>query len=169
MTTEILVQVTPQELRIPLSGLDASWQDAELELVREPQAILIRRKSAQPMPRHKLQTVLRDPGALYETDTPAQAQMTAKGLLLSYPMLQDWGEIEIIAETRRIIIQPRASSASDRQQVLRTLESCGFLSSAQPLPDDHAPLSAAEQAELSQAFSVGRPLSTIIIEEREER
>jgi hypothetical protein len=169
MTTEILVQVTPQELRIPLAGLDASWQDVELELVREPQAILIRRKSAQPMPRHKLQNVVRDPGALYETDTPAQAQMTAKGLLLSSPMLQDWGEIEIIAEAHRIVIQPRVTSSSERQQVLQTLESCGFLSSVESLPADYIPLSTAEQVALTQAFSVGKPLSTIIIDEREGR
>lgn len=168
MTTEILVQVTPQELRIPLSGLDA-WQDAELELVREPQAILIRCKSTQPMPRHKLQTVVRDPGASYETDTPAQAQMTAKGLLLSYPMLRDWGEIEIIAEAHRIVIQPRVTLSSERQQVLHTLESCGFLSAAESLPANYAPLSTAEQVALAQVFSVGKPLSTIIIEEREGR
>jgi hypothetical protein len=168
MTIEILVQVTPQELRIPLAGLDA-WQDAELELVREPQAILIRRKSARPVPRHKPQTVVRDAGVLYEIDTPAQAQMTVKGLLLSYSMLRDWEEIEIIAEAHRIVIQPRATSASERQQVLQTLESYGFLSPAESLPVDYIPLSAAEQTELAQAFSRGKPLSTIIIEERDAR
>ena len=168
MTTKVIAQVTLQELRIPLAGLEV-WQDVELELVREAQAILIRPKSARPASQCKVQTVLRDAGALYETDTPAMVRMTARGLLLSYPMLQDWEEIEIIAETRRIIIRPRISSSSERRQVLQTLESCGFLPSAEPLPADYAPLSAVEQVELAQVFSVGKPLSTIIIEEREER
>ena len=122
-----------------------------------------------PTSQRKVRTVVRDAGVSYQTDTPAMVQMTAKGLLLSYSMLQDWEEIEIIAETRRIIIRPKISSSSERQQVLQTLESCGFLSSAEPFPADYTPLSATEQVELAQAFSVGKPLSTMIIEEREGR
>ena len=122
-----------------------------------------------PMSQRKVQTVVRDAGVSYQTDAPAMVQMTAKGLLLSYPMLKDWEEIEIIAETHRIIIRPRVSSSSEQQKVLQTLESCGFLSAEESLPADYIPVSAAEQVALAQAFSVGKPLSTIIIEEREGR
>lgn len=117
----------------------------------------------------KVRTVVRDASVPYQTDTPAMVQMTAKGLLLSYPMLKDWEEIEIIAETRRIIIQPKTPASTERQQVLQALAACGFLPSEESLPVDYTPLSAAEQVELARAFSVGKPLSTIIIEEREGR
>ncbi|HQE93538.1 MAG TPA: hypothetical protein PLH19_11900 [Anaerolineae bacterium] len=67
-TTEITVQVTPQELRIPLAGLEA-WKDAELELelVREKHAIVIRPKSVLLAERERAQQVLREAGWLYET------------------------------------------------------------------------------------------------------
>ncbi len=122
-----------------------------------------------PVSQRQVQTVVRDASVPYQTDTPVMAQMTAEGLLLSYPMLKDWEEIEVIAETRRIIIQPKAAASSERQQVLQTLAACGFLPAEESLPADYTPLSTAEKMELARAFSVGKPLSMIIMEECEGR
>jgi len=66
MTTEIIAQVTPQEVRIPLAGLDA-WKDKELEVVREKHEIVIRPKSVLLSEREKVRQMLRESGLLYET------------------------------------------------------------------------------------------------------
>lgn len=66
MTTEIIAQVTPQELRIPLAELEA-WKDAELEMVREKHEIVIRPKSVFPSEHERVQQMLRETGLLYET------------------------------------------------------------------------------------------------------
>jgi hypothetical protein len=67
MTTEIAVQMTSQELRIPLTGLEA-WNDAELEIVREKHAIVIRPKSVFPSEHERVRQMLREAGLLYETN-----------------------------------------------------------------------------------------------------
>jgi hypothetical protein len=58
---------------------------------------------------------------------------------------------------------------TEREQVLRILESAGLLLPPEPLPPSHVPVSGKEQAELARKFSVGRLLSEIVIEDREDR
>lgn len=66
MTTEIIAQVTPQEVRIPLAGLGA-WQDAELELVREKSMLVIRPRKLKPLQERELAIqALREDGLLVE-------------------------------------------------------------------------------------------------------
>ncbi len=168
MTTEILVQVTPQELRIPLSGLDA-WQDAELELVREPRAILIRRKSTQPVPQHTLHTVLRDPGALYETDTEIITRMTPKGLEIPISALGEWhdAELEMVREKTAIIIRPKLVILSERERVQQMLREAGLLYETHWEPGPI--VSPEELARIAEKLAQGPPLSELIIAEREDR
>lgn len=192
MTTEIVVQVTSQELRIPLAGLEA-WNDAELEVVRESQAIVIRPRKPKSQQERELaiqalredgllvepqnlpssQTapkVLRETGGLYKkAHVENTAQITAQGVFIPQVMVQQWSDIEVIAETQRIIIQPKKPALTEEERTIQTLESCGFLLSSEPLPEDYVPLSEEEKEELRQALSIGKPLSQIVIEDREER
>ena len=99
------------------------------------------------------------------------AQMTPKGLLIPHDAIREWQEqgIEVIKEKERIIIQPRSEPRTERERVLQILEAAGLLLPVEPLSSSHKPVSPQEQAELSRKFSVGRPLSEIVIEERRDR
>ncbi len=66
MSTEIVAQMTPEGLVIPISALD-EWHDAELEMVREKTAIVIRPKSVLLSERERVRQMLREAGLLYET------------------------------------------------------------------------------------------------------
>jgi len=66
--------------------------------------------------------------------------------------------------------EARSSEATAHQQQVRDLLAAAGLS--QPVPDhlstDSEPLSTERRAELAQRFSIGRPLSELILEERED-
>jgi hypothetical protein len=98
-------------------------------------------------------------------------KMTPQGLLIPRSALHDWldQELEIIKEQQRIVIQPKTAPATERERVLQILETAGLLlpvESPMPVRD---PLSTPEADKLARKFSIGRPLSEIIVEEREER
>jgi hypothetical protein len=79
------------------------------------------------------------------------------------------GDLEVIKEEQRIIIQPKpAPPLTEREWVLQILEKEGLIVPSEPLPPDHEPVSPEEQMELARKFSVGRPLSELIIEERQD-
>jgi virulence-associated protein VagC len=103
--------------------------------------------------------------------TSVAAQMTSQGLLIPRDAILEWMEqgIEVIKEKSRIVIQPRPEPATERERVLQILEVSGLLLSPEPLPASHKPLSQEEKAELARKFSIGKPLSEIVIEEREDR
>lgn len=64
--------------------------------------------------------------------------------------------------------RPKPAPRTERERVLWILESSGMLVKPHWEPMS-PPVSSAELAELAEKFSVGRPLSEAIIEEREER
>jgi len=97
-------------------------------------------------------------------------QMTPQGLLIPRDAILEWMEqgIEVVKEKNRIVIRPKTEPATERERVLQILKDSGLLVKPQWEPT-LPPVSPAERAELAKKFSVGRPLSEIIIEEREER
>ncbi len=99
------------------------------------------------------------------------ARMTSQGLLIPRTAISEWlgQEIEVIKDQERIIIRPRTTPRTERERVLQVLETAGLLLPPEPLPPSHTPVSLEEQAELARKFSVGHPLSEIIIEERADR
>jgi hypothetical protein len=103
--------------------------------------------------------------------TPIEAQVTPQGLLIPRAVIREWLEqgVDVIKDKDRIVIQPRSTPQTERERVLQILEASGLLLPTEPLPPSHKPVSAEEQAELARKFSAGRPLSEIVIEDREDR
>jgi hypothetical protein len=102
--------------------------------------------------------------------TKIAVQITPQGVLIPHAAVQEWIEqgLEIVKDEQRIVIQPRSAPRTERERVLRILEESGLLVKPQWEPTS-PPVSSTELAELAKKFSVGRPLSEIVIEEREER
>lgn len=102
--------------------------------------------------------------------TTITVQITPQGVLIPHAAVQEWIEqgLEVIKDEQRIIIQPRSAPRTERERVLRILEESGLLVKPRWEPVI-PPVSPEERAELAKKLSVGRPLSEIIIEEREER
>jgi hypothetical protein len=101
--------------------------------------------------------------------TTIATQVIPQGLLVPRAALGEWLErgVETIKERERIIIRPRPAEPDEREEVIRILEEAGLL--AQPDWEPTVPpVSDTELEELRRKFSVGRPLSEIIIEERNE-
>ena len=102
------------------------------------------------------------------------AKMTSQGLLIPHAAIREWWErgVEVIVlkdeGKERIIIQPRSKPYTERERVFQALEAAGLLLPVGSLPSSHKPVSPDEQAELARKFSVGRPLSEIVIEERND-
>ena len=103
--------------------------------------------------------------------TTVATQMTPQGLLIPHAAMREWQErgVEVIKEQERIIIQPCPEPRTERERVLQILDAAGLLLPVEPLSPSHKPVSPDEQAELARKFSVGQPLSEIIIEERADR
>ncbi len=105
-------------------------------------------------------------------DATIATQMTPKGLLIPRAALQEWTqtEWEAIKTGSGILIRPKAPSL-ERESALdmQILEEAGLLLPIElpsvPIP----PISAERRAELAHKFSIGKPLSEIIIEERQDR
>ena len=99
-------------------------------------------------------------------DTTLAVQMTPQGLLIPRAAFQDWDEVEVVREKRRIVIQPKAlTPAQERGLVIQALRKDGLLieMAGEPLSP---PVTPEERAELAKKLSVGRPLSVIVIEAR---
>ena len=98
--------------------------------------------------------------------TTLAVQMTPQGLLIPRAAFQDWGEVEVLQEKRRIIVQPQTlPPTQERELVIRALRQDGLLveMAGEPLSP---PVTPEERAELAKKLSAGRPLSEIVIEER---
>ena len=103
-------------------------------------------------------------------ETTIATQITPQGLLVPRSALGDWLErgVETVKEEERIIIRPRSAEPDEREEVIRILEEAGLLVKPDWEPTA-PPVSDTELEELRRKFSVGKPLSEIIIEERDER
>jgi hypothetical protein len=96
--------------------------------------------------------------------------MVPQGLLVPRAAFGEWLErgVEAIKERERIIIRPRPAEPDEREEVIRILEEAGLL--VQPDWEPTVPpITDTELEELRRKFSIGRPLSEIIIEDREDR
>lgn len=168
----LLAEVKKPAIQPPVSEEERAALAKKLSVGRPLSEIIIEEREALIHPKSTLPTaptILHDAGTLYETNAPVTVQITSEGLFVPHALIQDWEEVEVITEAQRIIIQPKVTPSAENQQILHLLESCGFQLSAEILPTDYQPLSPEEQVELIQAFSVGKPLSTMIVEERAER
>jgi hypothetical protein len=102
--------------------------------------------------------------------TEIAVQMTSQGLLVPRAALGDWDttEWEAVREKQAIVIRPKLTRSGTRAQVRQVLREAGMLYEPDWEPTS-PPISDAELAELAQKFSIGQPLSEIIIEERDEK
>ena len=101
--------------------------------------------------------------------TVIATQVVPQGLLVPRSALGEWLErgVETVRENERIIIRPRPVKLDEREEAIRILEEAGLLVKPDWEPAV-PPVSDAELDELARKFSVGRPLSQIIMEERAE-
>ena len=134
--------------------------------------------------------------------TPIAIQTTPQGILIPNAIIRNWGEIEVLKEQDRIIIQPK-SPAQKHKTIVQALKETGLLYEAQTMtalpeispvrsragrlraqivaemkatgliedlfwaqPPD---ISLEERASLAKKLSYGKPLSEVIIEDREDR
>lgn len=98
-------------------------------------------------------------------------KVTAQGVLVPRLLIEGWGDIrEVEIEQRRdeIIIRPKGQYADNlHQAIIEEMKAAGLI---EELPWSHPPVIPAEQrARLEKTLSQGRPLSEIVIEDREDR
>lgn len=103
--------------------------------------------------------------------TVVEAKVTSQGVLIPRPLLAAWGEVEeveIEQYSDAIIIKPKsAPSRQLRAEIVREMQAVGLV---EELPWTRPPaVPAEERARLARKLSRGKPLSEIIIEEREDR
>jgi len=100
--------------------------------------------------------------------TQLPVKMTAKGLLIPRSTLQQWNEIEVWQEENRIVIQPKGSTTPTQERALaeQALREDGLLLDTGGAPLS-PPVSPAERVELAQKLGTGRPLSELVLEERQ--
>ena len=109
--------------------------------------------------------------------TTLDTQMTAQGLLIPYTVIRKWKytDLEIIKTETGILIRPKEEFSEEeavqyeRALDMQILQEAGLISPRMPLLDQIPSISTERQSELARKFSVGKPLSEIIIEEREDR
>ena len=98
-------------------------------------------------------------------------KVTAQGVLVPRPLIEGWGDIQEVEIERRsdaIIIKPKGPYADHvHQRIVEGMKAAGLV---EDLPWAHPPVIPAEQrAHLARTLSKGKPLSEIVIEEREDR
>ena len=64
---------------------------------------------------------------------------------------------------------PQSAATDERARIHQILIAAGLVTERPPVPPPSPPLSAEEEERLGRLFAVGKPLSEIIIEEREDR
>jgi len=103
--------------------------------------------------------------------TPIDVKVTAEGVLVPRPLLAAWGDVEEVEVEQRadaIIIKPKdAYPVSQRDRIVREMKAAGLV---ETLPWAQPPTAPPEErARLAERLSSGKPLSQVIVEEREER
>lgn len=99
-----------------------------------------------------------------------EVKVTSEGMLIPRSLLPAWGDVKEVEIERRgdsIIIKPKAGSRKIRDRIVREMRDAGLVETlpwVQP-----PPVSPEERARLAEELSRGKPLSEVIIDEREER
>jgi hypothetical protein len=98
-------------------------------------------------------------------------KVTNQGVLVPRPLLQAWGDIEEVEVEQRpdaIVIKPKSPAlARSREQMLKEMKAAGLIQELHGTPPPK--VSAKERARLAKKLGQGKPLSEIIIEDREDR
>jgi hypothetical protein len=103
--------------------------------------------------------------------TVVAVKVTPQGVLVPRPLIAAWGdvqEVEIEQRSDAIIIKPKADRTDQlRAQIVSEMKAAGLI---EDLPWAQPPvISSEERARLAKKLSQGKPLSEIIIENREDR
>jgi virulence-associated protein VagC len=94
--------------------------------------------------------------------------MTSKGLLIPRAALQGWGEVQVVREEHRIVIQPKTLTPDqERELVAQALRETGLFYEPEQEPDLPVVLDE-ERAELAEKLNVGRSLLDSVVEGRDE-
>ena len=98
-------------------------------------------------------------------------KVTSQGVLVPRPLIQAWGDIQEVEIEQRpdaIVIKPKGQPVvGPRDRIIEEMKAAGLIDE---LPWKPSPgVSAEERARLAKALSKGKPLSEIIIEDREDR
>ena len=98
-------------------------------------------------------------------------KVTSQGVLVPRPLIQAWGdvqEVEIEQRPDAIVIKPKVKSSDKlRERMLEEMQAAGLIEELHGTPPPK--VSAEERARLAKILSQGKPLSEIIIEDREDR
>jgi hypothetical protein len=98
-------------------------------------------------------------------------KVTAQGVIVPRPLIEEWGdiqEVEIEQHTDAIIIRPKGPTVNDlNERIVKEMKAAGLV---EELSWSHPPVISTEQrARLAETLSQGKPLSEIVIEDREDR
>lgn len=98
-------------------------------------------------------------------------KVTAQGVLVPRPLIEGWGDIQEVEIERRadaIIIKPKGQVTHQlHDRMIKEMKAAGLI---EDLPWAHPPvISGKERARLAKTLSKGKPLSEIVVEEREDR
>ncbi|PKO20295.1 MAG: hypothetical protein CVU38_20880 [Chloroflexi bacterium HGW-Chloroflexi-1] len=97
-------------------------------------------------------------------------RVTQRGVLVPRALIRAWGniqEVEIEQRPDAVVIKPKTARAGDlRDQVVSKMKAAGLI---EELPWPQPPRVSAEvRARLAEKLSHGKPLSEILLEDREE-
>jgi len=103
--------------------------------------------------------------------TVVAVKVTPQGVLVPRPLIAAWGdikEVEIEQHSNAIVIKPKINRASQlHAQIVSEMKAAGLV---EDLPWAQPPVISPEaRARLAKRLSYGKPLSEIIIKDREDR
>jgi hypothetical protein len=98
-------------------------------------------------------------------------KITDEGVLIPHPLLEAWGdiqEVEIEQRADALVVKPKAESSRRlHNRIVDEMKAAGLI---EELPWTRPPAMSTEaRANLADKLSQGRPLSELILEDREER
>jgi len=104
-------------------------------------------------------------------NTVIAVKVTPQGVLVPRPLITAWGdvqEVEIQQHADVIEIRPKTNRSHQlRARIVSEMKAAGLI---EDLPWAQPPaVSSEERARLAKKLSPGKPLSEIIIEDREDR
>ncbi len=103
--------------------------------------------------------------------TAVSVRVAPQGVLVSHPLLEAWGdveEVEIEQYPDAIVGKPRTNQASQTcAEIVAEMKAAGLIKDLSWIQSPV--ISPDERARLAKKPSRGKPLSEIIIEEREDR
>ncbi len=102
--------------------------------------------------------------------TKVAIKVTPQGVLVPSPLIQAWGDVEEVEIEQRpdaLIITPKERGADQVQaRIVSEMKAAGLIEDlpwAQPRE-----VSSQERADLAEKLSHGKPLSQVILEDRED-